>query len=896
MTNKTGFLDENFYKLIDLVSAHVYWKDKDGRYLGCNRHVLEQFGLTRPQELVGKSVYEILLSPENEVSHFIETDRVALKYGIFEGEEYATISKKGVTFLTKKVAFFNEKGDISGLMCTSVDITNQKKLLELECERRKVILEEHLKVIQIIDSLDASIYWKDQNAQKYLGCNRYMLDMFGIKSREEILGKTDYDLMSDIDAQKISRTDKLVLTSGSFEGEEHFKLPNGEEKTYLTIKKQLIDSEGNVTGLVGTFLDITYQKKLLELEREKIIIDEQLKITQIIDSVNASIYWKDRNGLKYLGCNRYMLNMVGLSDRSQIIGKTDADLIWKADAASLTKVDNDVISHGSYIGEEKVSIANGTEITVLTVKNQLVDSGGNVIGVIGTSLDITAQKETECLKLENESQRAAAQEQEKFRKIVDQVAHDIRSPLASLLMIVKASQSIPEKERIALREAAITIGDIANNLLSNYQKKEADQSLAVEDREPILISPVILQILTDKKYQYQNLAVKFDHHFSQAGNFSWINVQPTAFKRMLSNITNNAVDAFAQNTGRIILHLDADEEQVHITVEDNGKGMSQELVQKIMNQIAVTEGKSNGHGIGLTQVRETLQNNEGQWLIDSKIGVGTSMRLTFSRTKPLDWIAETVPLHEDDTVVILDDDNSIHLAWTFRFEQILKKYPDLILKHFENGQEAIDFINGLHSDMKPKVFLLSDYELLKQSVNGLDVINKTQVSRSILVTSHYANKNIRQLAITTGTKILPKQLASDIPILLGKVNKTFDSYNALLKNNLKKVDVIFVDDEQTLLDGLRMIAFGKQIETYRDPQHFLNNVNRYPKNTKIMLDQHFANFGQKGIEIAERLHTLGFTQLYLLSGGNFDNYHIPDYLTVILKTDLDSVEAVLNKE
>ena len=366
---------------------------------------------------------------------------------------------------------------------------------------------------------------------------------------------------------------------------------------------------------------------------------------------------------------------------------------------------------------------------------------------------------------------------------------------------------------------------------------------------------------------------------------------------MLSNIINNSVDAFDQKEGKITLYFDADDEEVRLTIEDNGKGMKPELVQKILGHSAVTEGKENGHGIGLTQVRETLENNKGEWIIDSQIGHGTQFILTFPRAHSLNWIAETIRLENDDTVVILDDDSSIHMAWDIRFDVILKKFPQLTIKHFELGQEAIDFINDHTPDKKQKIFLLTDYELLKQDLDGLGVIKETQISRSILVTSHYANKQVQHLAAKTNTKILPKQLASDIAIKISKtpVNENAHIHVTLLNNEVKEVDVVFVDDDQRLLDSFTFFAFNKKVDTYQDPQIFLNNVNQYPKHTKIMLDQHYANFDQKGMQIAEHLHTLGFTQLFLLSGESFSEWEIPHYLTTVLKTDLDKVEAVLNQ-
>ncbi len=199
-------------------------------------------------------------------------------------------------------------------------------------------------------------------------------------------------------------------------------------------------------------------------------------------------------------------------------------------------------------------------------------------------------------------------------------------------------------------------------------------------------------------------------------------------------------------------------------IEDNGKGMRPELAKTILNHIGVTDGKENGHGIGLTQVLDTLQNNEGKLEIESQEGVGTKMILTFPRIPSQNWIADSIKLVDDDIVIILDDDSSIHMAWNTRFDELVRKFPNLAVLHFEIGQECIDFINRIAPDKIHKVFLLTDYELLKQDVNGLDVIHQTPVERSILVTSHYADKAICSCAIKAGTTILPKQLAYDIPI------------------------------------------------------------------------------------------------------------------------------------
>lgn len=620
---------------------------------------------------------------------------------------------------------------------------------------------------------------------------------------------------------------------------------------------------------------------------EKQTIFENLEKTA--NFMPTPIYWLDRRGA-LLGANEQFFKGLGIAP-ADCVGKTAFEVHPYEIALDIHRHNQKVMDSGLPDSQEEVikDLVTGTTRYFKSVKTPLFDNGNQVIGFVGTSIDITDGKEAERLRIENEAHKVAAEEQEKFRKLADQVAHDIRSPLASLLMIVKSCNSIPEAERIALREAAVTIGDIANNLLDQYKSKDNDcHTEVVEEQQSILVSSTLLQVLTDKKYQYQNTLTKFDHDFSQNGNFAFITIEPTSFKRMISNIINNSVEALEKKEGKITIKLDSDKENVKIIIKDNGKGMSAEIRKKILNNISVTSGKEDGHGIGLTQVRETLQRNSGELSIDSKIGVGTKVVLKFPRVADPDWIAEEIKICKDDIIVILDDDSFIHGAWDLRFIGIKDNSNlNLTIKHFEVGKNAINYINSLPSEEKEKVFLLTDYELLKQELNGLHVVERAHIKRSILVTSHYNDRLVRELAKKTGTKILPKQLASEIPITIGE-REIFPKKVSEIKN----VDMVIVDDDKNFMQCFLLFAFGKVIDTYYNPIEFLDNISQYPKDTKICLDNNFDISKMRGLDIAKQLYEQGYTKLYIISGQSFEEGQVPSYVTVILKTDVDKLKNI----
>jgi PAS domain S-box-containing protein len=758
-------------------------------------------------------------------------------------------------------------------------LINIWKIIILE---RQIYMENSIKLLNHLENvasiLPMPIYWMNASGL-ILGCNDSALEIFGITEKNELIGKLIHELYLQEIMQYVDQFNKQVFIAERviFSDEVIKNITTGEIKYFTAIKSPLKATKDEIIGSISILIDVTHEKRKTEhLEKRVKLLEDLSKIASLIPT---PIYWEDVNSV-IMGANKSVIDEIGLQSLQDYVGKSLYELYPRDMAEHIKKHNEEVMRTGKIMSqEEKIRDKFGNIKYYAAVKAPLRDDEGNIIGVVGASVDITKQKELENFKL---------QEQEKFTKIANQVAHDIRSPLASLLMIVKSCTQIPETDRIALREAALGIGDIANHLLSHYQKKESDYAIGPEESKPVLVSAILFQILAEKKYQYQKLPVKFDCHFNEDTHFVFIKVGPSSFKRMLSNLINNAVDAFDDNPGKVNLCVESDQAWVRILIQDNGKGMSKEIADKIINKIAVTASKASGHGIGLTQVSETLEKNRGELSISSQPTKGTTITVQFPRIHSPSWIAEEIALGSNDIIIILDDDTSIHGAWRTRFEPILLQAPNVQLKHFQIGEEALVFIENLTANEKERVLLLTDYELLKQEFNGLHVVMKSQVKRSVLVTSHYSDPLIQEQAGKTKTKILPKQLASEIKINIHEIVACKEE-----ENIKQQADVVIVDDDKGFADALAAFAFcNKQVDRYYNPEHFLQNISKYSKETKILLDNNYQNSKLMGWNIAQQLHELGYTSLYLLSGEVFDQDNMPTYLTVIRKDDIDRIQKL----
>ena len=231
--------------------------------------------------------------------------------------------------------------------------------------------------------------------------------------------------------------------------------------------------------------------------------------------------------------------------------------------------------------------------------------------------------------------------------------------------------------------------------------------------------------------------------------------------------------------------------------------------------------------------------------------------------------------------MILDDDPSIHDVWDARFKGLVMQYPSLEIQHFTAGLEALHFLKSQTQDKKSRIFLLTDYELLKQTLTGLDVIAESGLSRALLVTSYYGSPDIQGKIMRIGAKILPKQLAPEIVIHVKHPT-----------SEVKPIDIIFLEDDALYASMVIPDVFcDLEVKHYLTPEAFLRELPTLslPLTVPISIDKNFAQSKMDGLRLAAKLHEMGFFRLYLCSGEKFKAEDLPGYLTVLEKHELRKI-------
>lgn len=255
-----------FSSIIKLLPGSIYWKDKEGRYLGCNNAMLEMIGM---KSVLGKTDFEMPWALQAQTIRNNDLKVMALN-SVLDLEEMVTMPDgQQIIVLTRKTPLRDEMGNIIGIIGTSLNITNRKQQesdLRLTQEKTQSALEN------IVASMPGHVYWKDRNGI-YLGCNNRQARSLGFQYGHEVVGKTDFDLpWGENKAELFRKNDLHIMRNGKTEIIEEKAQVDGKNAIVLSHKSPMRDKQGEITGLLGISIDISDRKKIeseLKIAKEK---------------------------------------------------------------------------------------------------------------------------------------------------------------------------------------------------------------------------------------------------------------------------------------------------------------------------------------------------------------------------------------------------------------------------------------------------------------------------------------------------------------------------------------------------------------------------------------------------------------------------------------------------
>lgn len=425
-------------------------------------------------------------------------------------------------------------------------------------------------------------------------------------------------------------------------------------------------------------------------------------------------------------------------------------------------------------------------------------------------------------------------------KMAAQVAHDVESPIKALEAISKDLANIPESHRVGIRNAIGRIQSISRKLLDKYAGRDTDPSINYN-----LVSSAIDNILLEKQAEYHESEVNFQTDISQEHYLLFAKFNSIEIKEILSNLINNAVESFADHIQiRVTL-----KQHVIITIQDNGKGIPKEMLENVF-ELGVSYEKEQGTGLGLAHAKHHIESWGGQITLCSEPNVGTTVTLKLRHGETPQWFPKKIVLMNSSTVVIVDDDKSMHYLWNSHFSNNISKDGNI---NFYNHTDPKGLITWCQNNTKrDNTLFLVDYEFANSNLDGIELIKMLGIEKqSILVTSRFDEAEIQTSCQKENIRLLSKTVASYIPIEVIE----------------QLPDLVLLDDCDSLTTAWEMqgrIA-GKKIATFNRVSDFLIALAAIDKETPIYIDSDLQE-DQKGEEVAKCVFEQGYKNIYLSTG------------------------------
>lgn len=339
--------------------------------------------------------------------------------------------------------------------------------------------------------------------------------------------------------------------------------------------------------------------------------------------------------------------------------------------------------------------------------------------------------------------------------LAEQVSHDVRSPLAALKLATTGLDSSDREHKSLIVNSVSRIESIVSEILS--KEKPLRKLRSSHSNSPQLLQPVIASLIAEKRALYTQIDI--EEHYAQDFYFSSSSIDIDKLKRALSNLIDNAADA-SEQSGVITIRLSLSKDDNTIEIEDRGMGLPQEVLAQIGTR-GFSWGKEKGNGLGVYYAKQVIQEAGGELSIESEPQRGSVARIRLPKTPPPPWLATRLPVEDQETIVIVDDDRSVHELW----KRSLKNH---VLVQLGKLSELEEWFDQNHELAATCVFLI-DYRFENESENGLDLIERLKISdRAYLVTSSFDEISIQSRVQRLNCRMIPKPLIEVLGIIQRK--------------------------------------------------------------------------------------------------------------------------------
>jgi len=585
----------SFKDLIDSFDDIAFAASLEGKIKTVNRRVTELLGIPY-SDVVGHRVEEFLDEPRRE-----EVNRALARF--LEKRRWSGMVCVRLKANVARTLYFDcalnaiVKGDeVVGVSALARDVTEER-----EKERR---------FTELFETLQEGVYFSTPEG-RLLDGNAALVQVLGYESKESLLSLDPRALNSDPNQNPV-----LGRTADDRGGvrtrEIMLRRKNGTLGVFLDTSRAVWDAGGKIVRYQGTLVDVTERR-----EMEKAFRRQEEFHRYLLESFPDLILVIDLNG-RYSFVSSRIHDLRGYKPEDLLGKRVEEEQDYSPELFALYR---DLITGRKMFGSCDYSARHrdGSWRTMRASASPLFDAENKLSGAIVSVRDITVEKKLEQQIIQSERLAAMGQ-------MIGGFAHELNNPLTSILGMSELLQEgeAPEsvrKQMVVLQQQARRAAEIVQNLMY-FSRPPAP------GKTPIDLGELVQRTLHLHAYSLRKSNITVD--FLKETSVPVVSGDAHQLMQVFLNLILNSEQAMREvrDRGTLRIRIEKQEKSVSVIFQDDGPGISPDILPNIFDPFYTTKRPGRGTGLGLSISKAILREHNGNVEATSGPGGGAEFTVT----------------------------------------------------------------------------------------------------------------------------------------------------------------------------------------------------------------------------------------------------------------------------
>lgn len=579
--------EDDYRKLLEhtLEPILVY---TDYKIVYANSAAIDLFGVAHGDSVIGKLIFEIL--PPRFIEDLVEKENPSkIIHNRFVRMDNRIID---VEVKVRPIQYLGHPS--MQLLCRDISDLKQIEHSLYEAESLYKNLVEHAQI---------GVYLYQDGKMIY--ANPSLANMFGY-SVKEFMQKQATDLTFEEDLIQLAEEVKNTLVEQGSKLHFHIRgKKKDQDLIYLEGSAICITNKGK-PGIFVTVQDVTYKK-----ETEDLLFESAQRYQRLVKFLPEPIVVSTEDLIIY--ANLSAMKLLKASKDQDVIGRSTFDFIHPAYHEASRAAIHQVMQTDEPLSyqERKIICTDGevieAEISSIRIHNYM----GKTVA-LSVIRDLTARKRTEESLIQSEKLSVVGQ-------LAAGVAHEIRNPLTSLSGFCKLLK-VKFGDQVSYFDIMLNELDRINMIVNEFMTLAKPHITQFTTRS---VNQILTSVISILETQAILLNVHIETILDEA--IPCLYCEENQLKQVFINLIKNAIEAMPQGGKLTITTIKNDDGYVCVRIIDQGKGIPNEIIDKIGDPFFTT--KENGTGLGLMISRHIIEAHHGFLHLSSQADQGTTVEI-----------------------------------------------------------------------------------------------------------------------------------------------------------------------------------------------------------------------------------------------------------------------------